>query len=104
MRQDGLLLLAGAFMMPNSFRLAFCGAALQAGYGGTPLMAVKPTLVLEDYVEGAPRGGPARRDPSTWCRSVATRWSEWRGKWMARSIRYSSIAKLDWPILPNAAA
>ena len=42
-------------MIPHTFRLALCGAALLAGCAGTPPTAVKPTLVLEDYVEGAPR-------------------------------------------------
>ena len=66
MRWHGLLLLAGAFMIPHGFRLAFCGAALQAGCAGTPLTAVEPTLVLEDYVEGAPRSSylvPFGSDP-----------------------------------------
>jgi len=55
MRYDGHLLLAGAFMNPHTFRLALCGAALLAGCAGTPSTGGKQTLVLEDYVDGAPR-------------------------------------------------
>lgn len=36
----------------TTFRLAICGAALLTGCAGTP---PKPALVLEDYMEGAPR-------------------------------------------------
>lgn len=53
-------------MIPHGFRLAFCGAALQAGCAGAPLTAVESTLVLEDYVEGAPRSSylvPFGSDP-----------------------------------------
>jgi hypothetical protein len=42
-------------MNPHTLKLALCGAALLAGCAGTPPTAVKPTLVLEDYVDGAPR-------------------------------------------------
>ena len=42
-------------MNPHTFRLAICGAALLTGCAGTPPAAVKPTLVLENYVGGAPR-------------------------------------------------
>jgi len=41
-------------MNPHTYRLALCSAALLTGCAGTP-SAVKPTLVLEDYVGGTPR-------------------------------------------------
>lgn len=41
-------------MTPHTFRLTLCGVALLAGCAGTPPAAVKPTLVLEGYVKGAP--------------------------------------------------
>jgi hypothetical protein len=42
-------------MNPHTLKLTLCGAALLAGCAGTPPTAVKQTLVLEDYVDGAPR-------------------------------------------------
>lgn len=42
-------------MISNTFRLAILGAACLAGCAATPPEAVKPTLVLADYVEGTPQ-------------------------------------------------
>jgi hypothetical protein len=42
-------------MNPHTIRLTLCGAALLAGCTSTPPTTVKQTLVLEDYVAGAPR-------------------------------------------------
>jgi len=52
LRYDGHSPIYWTIMKPTTITLALCGAALLTGCAGTP---TRPTLVLEDYMEGAPR-------------------------------------------------